>query len=400
MPRRAEAADPLLRGELVLRQHGIAVRLVTGHGVFSAPAVDPGTAFLLRWLATDPVVVAARRVLDLGCGYGPLALWLAAADEARTVEAVDRDALAVECTQRGAAANALESRVRAYGSVGYDDVTGDVDLVVSNIPAKVGPAALRHLLVDGFGHVSTSGAVAVVVVDRLADEAAATIVRDDIEVLDHHRNRSYATWTYRFERTPEGSDPSPGFDRGVYRRASGEFGAGGLRWSATTSFTLPEFDTLAHGTVAAVDLIAAHALPGPVGLVGVGQGHTALALRSARPDVGVRLVDRDLLALRTAAANLGGEGVDLRHTARPGGALAGCRSCVAAVPEKEPVAVTTAVIGAALGDLPGGAPAVLHGRAADVSRLVEGLRCRSRRLVVHDRRGRPGFAAVLVTTPG
>jgi len=404
--RRPAPADPLLRPSLHLRHHGVAVDLVVGEGVFSATSVDPGTAFLLRWLAADDRVRAARRVLDLGCGYGPLGLWLAAADAERHVEAVDRDALAVACTALGAERNGLAGQVRAGASLGYDEVTGDgFDLVVSNIPAKVGPRALAHLLLDAWFRLAPGGLVAVVVVDRLAAEVAALLDGDPaVEALAGHANRGYAASTFRFAAAPEAADPAPGFARGVYRRRSGEFAAAGLGWAATTSFTIEEFDTLGHATVAAAEVLARSPLPGPVAVVGTGQGHGALAARAAAGGpVDVRLVDRDLLALRTAASNLvaagGGPPPGLRHTARPGGHLQGCASALVALAPKEPVGVTVALLGPALRELPAGAPVLLHGRAADVSRVLEGLDRQGLRLTVDQRRGRPGFAAVLATTP-
>jgi len=397
VPRPTPAADPLLRGELHLRHHGVGVRLVVGHGVFSAADIDPGTRFLLRWLATNPAVHGARRVLDLGCGYGPLGLWLAAAADARSVVAVDRDALAVECTALGAEANGIADRVAAHASLGYDDVEGPFDLIVSNIPAKVGGAALRHLLLDGALRLEPDGTMAIVVVDRLAPEVDALLGGEPaVEVLEQHRNRGYATWTYRFAEVPAAADPAPGFDRGVYRRESATFRAAGMSWTATTSFTLAEFDTLGRGTEAAVELIAGHALASPVAVVGVGQGHLALAVCAAGgAGAALRMVDRDLLALRTAGANLGSDDVELRHSARSAGQVEGCGSAIVGLPEKEPVAVTAALVGDAVAELPAGAPVVVHGRAADVSRVIDILGRRGRRLAVTERVSRPGFAAVL-----
>lgn len=399
MARRSPPADPLLRGTVRLRHHGVTVDLQTGEGVFSGAGIDPGTAFLLRWLATHPQVQASQRVLDLGCGYGPLALWLAAAAPARRVTAVDRDALAVECTRLGADANDLGERVVAEGSLGYDDVGGEpVDLIVSNIPAKIGPAALGHLLLDARFHLADAGVVSVVVVDRLAAEVTAVLADPAVEVLDHRANRSYATWTYRFVGDPSAADPRGGFDRGVYRRGRAPFEVGRVRWEASTSYAVAEFDTLSHGTGAAVELLAARPLPGPVAVVGVGQGHTALAVGATTgADVELRLVDRDLLALRTAAANAGVP--TWRHTARPAGELEGCRSAVVALPEKQPVALTAALLAPAVAELPAGAPLVLHGRTADVSRVLELLRRGGVGLTVDDRRTRAGHAAARVRTP-
>ena len=394
--------DPLERGRLTLRQHGVAVELVSAHGVFSAAGIDPGTAYLLRWLVG--AAVGRRRVLDLGCGYGPLGLWLAAADPAREVLAVDRDAEAVACTAAGAELNGVSGRVVARASLGYDDIGADgpFDLVVSNVPAKVGPAALRHLLLDAYHHLEPGGAVAVVVVQRLAAAAGDLLDGDPAVVVEeHHANRSYACWTYRFDGVPEGSDPTAGFARGVYGRTSATFAAGRTRWQASTSFTVPEFDTLAYATVAAVELLEPAPLPGPVAIVGVGQGHLGMAVRATSgPSTRLRLVDRDLLALRTAAANLAPDGVELRHAAAPAGALAGCAAAVVALPEKEPVSVTAALLAPAVAELAPGSPVVIHGRAADVVRVPNVLARRGLRLVAREARGsRAGGAAFTVTPP-
>lgn len=398
MARPSPPSDPLLRTPLHLRQHGVGVELVAAHGVFSATTVDPGTALLLRWLATDPRAATWGRVLDVGCGYGPLALWLAAADDERMVEAVDRDAVAVACTTEGARRNGCADRVSAAGSLGYDHVRGSgFDLVVSNVPAKVGPAALVHLLLDARFCLAPDGCVAAVVVDRLAADVRVLLEDDPaIDVLDRHANRGYATWTYRFAGDPARADPAPGFPRGAYRRGTASFRAAGLEWEAETSFTIEEFDTLGHDTVAAVELLARSPLPGPVAVVGVGQGHTALAARAVvGGELALRLVDRDLLALRTAAQNLGG--ADLHHVARPAGSLAGCSSALVALPDKQPVSVTAALLAPALGELPEGAPVVVHGRAADVARVLEVLPRAGATPVVRDKRARAGHAAARFT---
>ena len=381
-------ADPLQRGRLTFRQHGVGIELVTGHGVFSAAGVDPGTAYLLRWLADVP----GRRVLDVGCGYGPLALWLVAADPQRTAVAVDRDAVALECTAAGAAANAVADRVEVRASLGYDDLGADdrFDLVVSNVPAKVGPEALRHLLLDVWFHLEADGLVAVVVVDRLAREVGEVLADQAVEVQVQRANRGYATWQYRFRGPPAGATPGSGFDRGVYRRGRRRFEVGPTAWEATTSYTIPEFDTLGHSTEAAVELLAAHRIEAPVAVVGVGQGHVAAALAPTA----VRLIDRDLLALRTAAENAGGD-VECHHVGRPAGIVAGCGAAVVALPEKEPVTVTAGWLEPALVELGAGAPVVVHGRAVDVGRVVDRLG-----MVATDRRARrAGVAAFTVTPP-
>lgn len=114
------------------------MRMASAPGVFAAGKLDPGTGVLLQVLA-DPVdapALAGRRVLDLGCGYGVLALRAAAAGA--DVTAVDEDVAAVDSTARnaaeqGAAVTAVHSDLdRALGE------SGRFDTILCNPPFHVG----------------------------------------------------------------------------------------------------------------------------------------------------------------------------------------------------------------------------------------------------------------------
>ena len=78
-------------------------------GVFSARRLDAGTALLLETLAEQP---APERILDLGCGIGPLGLWgLARWPDARAT-LLDGDARACASAARNAASLGVEERCR------------------------------------------------------------------------------------------------------------------------------------------------------------------------------------------------------------------------------------------------------------------------------------------------
>jgi 16S rRNA (guanine1207-N2)-methyltransferase len=99
-------------------------------GVFSIGEPDPGTALLLSALP-DP---AGARALDVGCGSGVIATWLAA--RGADVTAVDTDALALRATRETLELNSLTAHV--FGSDVYDDVQGTFDLIASNPPFHAG----------------------------------------------------------------------------------------------------------------------------------------------------------------------------------------------------------------------------------------------------------------------
>jgi 16S rRNA (guanine1207-N2)-methyltransferase len=115
--------------------------LTSDSGVFSKGEVDAGTKLLL--LDGGPLPPAGD-LLDLGCGYGPIALTMARRSPGATVWAVDVNRRAVELTASNAAAAGL-ANVRACHP---DEVPADVRFgaIWSNPPIRIGKAALHELL--------------------------------------------------------------------------------------------------------------------------------------------------------------------------------------------------------------------------------------------------------------
>lgn len=112
----------------------LGIRLVPSAGVFAGGRLDRGALALLGAVELRP---EDRRVVDLGCGSGVLALALARRDPAREVIATDASQAAVDATRAAAAASALEIAVlRADAGDSIPD--GSVDAVVLNPPFHTG----------------------------------------------------------------------------------------------------------------------------------------------------------------------------------------------------------------------------------------------------------------------
>jgi 16S rRNA (guanine1207-N2)-methyltransferase len=88
----------------------LSLRLRTDTGVFSADRIDPGTKLLL--LEGPDVNPEPRSLLDLGCGYGPIAVTLARRCPEAEVWAIDVNERARELCRANAASNGVEDQVR------------------------------------------------------------------------------------------------------------------------------------------------------------------------------------------------------------------------------------------------------------------------------------------------
>ncbi len=142
--------------------------LRTDAGVFSAGSVDPGTRFLLDDGARPGP--ADRVLLDLGCGYGPIALALALRAPAAEVWAVDVNERALELTRANAEALGVADRIRVATP---DAVPTDVvfDALWSNPPIRVGKAVLHELLETWLARLAPAGAAHLVVARNLGADS-------------------------------------------------------------------------------------------------------------------------------------------------------------------------------------------------------------------------------------
>jgi 16S rRNA (guanine1207-N2)-methyltransferase len=165
----AEPAAPGHRGRIEFTAAGRGYDLAVAAGVFSAGRLDPGTAVLLR-KGGLPTAATTGTLLDLGCGYGPIACVLATEAPATTVYAVDVNSRARELTAENAAALGLAGRVRVAAP---DDVPEDVvfQQIWSNPPTHVGKTELHALLERWLPRLAPEGVVWLVINRNLGGDS-------------------------------------------------------------------------------------------------------------------------------------------------------------------------------------------------------------------------------------
>jgi 16S rRNA (guanine1207-N2)-methyltransferase len=159
----ATPTGPEHRRRLDVEVWGRRFGLQSANGVFAADRLDRGTEILLRESAPpsgDPVV------LDLGCGYGVVALGIALACPGARVDAVDVNERALALCHDNAAELGVGDRVRAL-LPGQVEPGQTYDQIWSNPPIRIGKEALHTLLLEWLPRLEPSGTARVVVSKNL-----------------------------------------------------------------------------------------------------------------------------------------------------------------------------------------------------------------------------------------
>jgi 16S rRNA G1207 methylase RsmC len=164
----------------------VELELTSDTGVFSAGRLDPGTRVLLEHAPNPP----AGEVLDLGCGYGPIAVTLARREPGARIWAVDVNERALSLTA-GNAEKAGAERVLARKP---EDVPEDVrfDALYSNPPIRSGKAELHAMLQQWLPRLTEQGVAHLVVAKNLgADSLAKWLTGSGFPTGKLRSNRGY-----------------------------------------------------------------------------------------------------------------------------------------------------------------------------------------------------------------
>ncbi len=152
--------DHRLSAELL----GKPLQFNTTWGLFSPRAIDEGSLLLLDHLDVKRDEVA----LDMGCGYGPLGLAIAAQCPEGIVHLVDKDFVAVDYARDNATRNGL-ANTQVYLSNGFSAVPQELplSLMVSNLPAKVGNEMFYISFFDAYQRMQPGARIVVVTINGL-----------------------------------------------------------------------------------------------------------------------------------------------------------------------------------------------------------------------------------------
>ncbi len=393
--------DPYYKKTVDFAIGGRGLRFRLSQTLFSSHGIDVGTEFLLRTLRETGS--RFEKVLDLGCGYGPIGITLKTLNPGAALHMSDRDALAVRYACENALLNGIDD-AQAYPSLGFDDVRDrDFDLIAANIAGKAGERVIASWLRDAPLFLRDGGQVGIVVVSPL--EPFVTEVIEGLPGVDvalHRRRAGHTVFLYRASRVQDALPaPVESFGRGDYDRAQAAFSHGQIEYRMNTVLGLAEFDSLSYRTQLLCSVLQDidRRLRDRALVLNPGQGHVPVVVSKAIAPASIDMVDRDLLALRCSDRNLRLNGYDasrtsVEHRSGLGDHESGWNLIVADMRDEEGRAVMAMHLRQTADHLAPGGRLVVAADSGSITRLA--ALCKKERLGMVVQRKRRRGSSVLV----
>ncbi|MFO7612089.1 MAG: methyltransferase [Clostridia bacterium] len=142
----------------------------TASGVFSRNAVDFGTMLLIETVLGD-LPSAATEILDMGCGYGPIGISIAAFNGERRIKMADINERAIELSEKNINHNKIKNAV-AVKSDGFGNITGNFDVIITNPPIRAGKKTVYSIFEGAHDHLSKDGVFYCVIQKKQGAESA------------------------------------------------------------------------------------------------------------------------------------------------------------------------------------------------------------------------------------
>ena len=166
--------DPLLaskKRDITLSIDGLTLHFKSDNGVFSKSKVDEGSLALLKVII--PLHLTGK-ILDLGCGYGPIGLTIAVTSPSARVDLADINERALALCEENAQLLGLGQRVTCLQSDIYTNVEGPYDSIVVNPPIRAGKRVTYKMYEGALQRLIDGGSLYVVI---RKDQGAPTASR-------------------------------------------------------------------------------------------------------------------------------------------------------------------------------------------------------------------------------
>ena len=176
---------------------GRTITLVSDNGVFSKDRVDEGSLAFLKVLV--PLRLSGK-ILDLGCGYGPIGLTIAMTSPEARLTLADINTRALALCEKNAELLGLSRRVTVLHSDVYENIEGKFHSIVVNPPIRAGKVVTYAMYEGAKQRLIDGGCLYVVIRKAQGSETASRYIKElfgNIEMLGRHKGYH----VYRAQKT-------------------------------------------------------------------------------------------------------------------------------------------------------------------------------------------------------
>ncbi len=261
--------------------------------LFSFAKIDDGTRVLLNSLRKNSEL-NYKKVLDLGCGYGIIGIFLKRSHQNSEILCADRDSLAVEFTKHNAQLNNV--KIDAMPSLDFENIKEKFNLIICNFPAKLEKNGLKYFIEKSSEFLEKNGVLSLVIVKELNEEMQEILKDESIMVQFKDKANGYFIYHLKFNKKIVPEDFS-------YYTDSLEINLDNKGLNFKTTDALREFDTPHFITELIIDLLDNKNL-NKISIINPNQGMISVAVSEICKPKEIKLISRDLLQLKVSAENL------------------------------------------------------------------------------------------------
>jgi 16S rRNA (guanine1207-N2)-methyltransferase len=151
-----------------------SLNLTTDAGVFSKHRVDYGSAVLIKQ-AGELTDLPAGKILDLGCGYGPIGLFAAKNWPDRQVDLTDINERALALAKHNQTANGIKN-ANVFASNIYEQIEDSYALILTNPPIRAGKEVVSAILAEAKNHLVANGQILCVIQKKQGEPSAKRLL--------------------------------------------------------------------------------------------------------------------------------------------------------------------------------------------------------------------------------
>ena len=154
----------------------ISFSFYTDNGVFNKKGLDYGTRLLL-----ENIELSGNTFLDVGCGCGPIGIFIGYNNPNYTVDMIDVNERAIHLCNMSKKENNL-SNINIFKSDAYEKVDKKYDCIITNPPVHAGKKKVYEIIGDAKKHLNDDGTLWVVI---RKDQGAKSLIKDFSDIYNY-----------------------------------------------------------------------------------------------------------------------------------------------------------------------------------------------------------------------